>query len=226
MRKIFFLFISCAPGMVSMAQSISNNLLVTKDSTLQAIIHTDSLKIEKQFAEKERWDKLLSTVEFPAINGGKYSGVFPVKDITEVPDPNIQYKLLFEITSENPDSAHNEPDYTLVEIARIINLHVASGIPLKNILVVVVAHGPALHTISTNQAYQKEFKVNNPNQKLIKDLEKLGARFIACGQAMSFMNVKEEDLLPEVKISFSAQTVLSGYQLKGYVLKSIEPDNK
>ena len=152
MRKIFLTIISCAVGMIGMAQTNSTNLLATKDSTLRATIHADSLKIESQFAEKERWEKLLSTVEFPVINGGKYSGIFPVKHITEVPDPNLQYKLLFEIASENDDTAHNEPDYTLVEIARDINLHVASGIPLKNISVVIVAHGPALHSISTDRA--------------------------------------------------------------------------
>jgi len=61
---------------------------------------------------------------------------------------------------------------------------------------------------------------------LIKDLEKAGVRFIACGQAMSFMNVKEEDLVSGIKISLTAQTALSGYQLKGYVLKSIHFENR
>lgn len=226
MRKIFFAIICCTASMLCMAQSNSTNLSDTKDSTLKVTIHTDSLKIDSEFAEKERWNKLFAKEEFPVINAGKYSGVFPVKHITEVPDPNLKYKLLFEITSENDDTSHNESDYTLVEIARDINLHVASGIPLKNISVVIVAHGLGLHSILTDQAYQKKFKLNNPNQKLIKDLEKIGARFIACGQAMSFMNVSEEDLLPEVKISLTAQTALSGYQLKGYVLKSIKSDDK
>ncbi len=226
MGKIFLAIISCAASVLSIAQSNSTNLSNTKDSTLKATIHADSLKINREFAEKERWDKLFAKEEFPVINAGRYSGVFPVKDITEVPDPNMQYKLLYEMTEENPDSAMNEPDYSLVEIARLINLHVASGIPLKNLSIIVVAHGPALHSISTDEAYQKKFKMNNPNLNLIKDLEKAGVRFIACGQAMSFMNVKEEDLMPVVKISLTAQTALSGYQLKGYVLKSLDPEKR
>ena len=226
MKKIFLAIISFSASVLCIAQSNNTNLSKTKDSTLKAMIHADSLKIDSEFAEKERWAKLLATAEFPVINAGKYSGVFPVKDVTEVPDPNMQYKLLYEMTEENPDSALNEPDYNLVEIARLINLHVASGIPLKNLSVIVVAHGFALHTISTDKAYQQNFKMNNPNLKVIKDLEKAGVRFIACGQAMSFMNVKEEDLFPGVKISLTAQTALSGYQLKGYVLKSLDPNKK
>jgi len=66
--------------------------------------------------------------------------------------------------------------------------------------------------------------MNNPNLNLISELEKLGTRFIACGQAMNFLDIKNEELLPVVKVSFTAQTALSGYQLKGYVLKTIETD--
>jgi hypothetical protein len=40
----------------------------------------------------------------------------------------------------------NKPDQDLVGIARIVDLHVASGIPLKNISVIVVMHGrPQCH---------------------------------------------------------------------------------
>ena len=215
-----------AVSFTCIAQSGNSNLSFARDSTLQAMIHADSLKIEHEYAEKARWQKLLNTVEFPAINGGKYSGVFPVPGITEVPDPDMQYKLLFEMTQRNPDSLLNEPDMNLVEIARIINLHVASGIPLKNISVVVVVHGGALNSISTNPSYQKRFKMDNPNLKLIKDLEKVGTRFISCGQAMNFINIKKDELLPEVKVSFTAQTALTGYQLKGYVLKTLQPEGK
>jgi intracellular sulfur oxidation DsrE/DsrF family protein len=83
---------------------------------------------------------------------------------------------------------------------------------------VIVVHAGALYAISNNAAYQKKYKLDNPNLKTIDELEKkTGARFIACGQAMAFFEVKKEDLLPEVKISLTAQTVLSHYQLKGYV---------
>lgn len=59
--------------------------------------------------------------------------------------------------------------------------------------------------------------MDNPSIKLIDDLKKIGATFIVCGQAMEFLEVKKEEFLPEIKISLTAQTVLTHYQLKGYV---------
>lgn len=49
----------------------------------------------------------------------------------------------------------------------------------------------------------------------------MGAKFIACGQALAFFEVERESLLPVVKVSLTAQTVISGYQVKGYVLEEI-----
>lgn len=212
------------------AQTAADNpILIKKDSALRAMIHADSLKMEKQYAEQMRWDHLSKISIYPSIDkatGTKYSGVIPVTDPTEIPDPKIDYKLLFEVTFQNPDSSASEENYALVEIARIINLHVASGIPLKKIFPVIVLHGSALRSITKNEVYLLKFKTNNPNYKLITALEDRGAKLIACGQAMNFVNLKREELLPEVKISLTAQTVLSSYQLKGYVKYNLNMDNK
>lgn len=204
---------------VTAQPAASDSLRKAKDSILRAVIHEDSVKIEKQFAEAEKMEKMLAIVEYPLMKAGKFSGVVPVKDPAEIPDPNIDYKLLFELTTNNPDSTAKDINSGLMEIARVINLHVASGIPVKKIIPVVVVHAGALYAICNNEAYQKKYKLDNPNLKVIEELEKkAGVKFIACGQAMAFFEVKKEDLLPEVKVSVTAQTVLSHYQLKGYVL--------
>ena len=99
----------------------------------------------------------------------------------------------------------------------MINLHIASGIPKENLEVVVVVHGFALFSIANNDAYRSNFKTDNPNLILIKELEDAGVKFIACGQAMAFLEFKKQDLLPIVKVSLTAQTALSNYQLKGFI---------
>lgn len=221
MRKYFLLtlfgFISF---LITKGQSAaSDSLRKAKDSTLKAAFHQDSLKIEKEFSEKEKIEKILAIAEYPLMKAGDFSGIVPVKNPDEIPDPNIDYKLLFELTMNNPDSAVKEINAGLMEIIRVINLHVASGIPVKRIYPVIVVHAAALNAISNNNVYQKKFKIDNPNIKILDELEKkTGAKLIACGQAMAFFDVKKEDLLPEVKVSVTAQTVLSHYQLKGYVL--------
>ena len=188
-----------------------------RDSSYQASFKADSARVQKEYDDAIKWEKLKSVAIHPALNAGDNSGVIPVKDLTEIPDPKLEYKLLFELTAENQDSLAREINWGLAEVARVINLHVAAGIPLKKIHPVIVLHGGALHAISTNAYYQKHYKMDNPNIRVVNDLVKIGATFIACAQAMTFIEVKKEDLLPVSKISLSAQTVLSMYQLKGYV---------
>jgi intracellular sulfur oxidation DsrE/DsrF family protein len=198
------------------AQPVSD-LQKAKDSTLRARYKADSMAVDKEFKDKEDMERIGKIAQFPVINAGPFSGVVPVLNPTEVPDPNQDYKLLFELTANNPDSLIKDPNSGLVEVARMINLHVASGVPLKRIFPVIVIHAGALNAISTNAYFNEHFKMDNPSLKVIGELEKLGAKFIACGQAMNFMHFKNEDMLPLVKISVTAQTVVTSYQLKGYV---------
>ncbi|HEY5406242.1 MAG TPA: DsrE family protein, partial [Ginsengibacter sp.] len=113
-----------------------------------------------------------------------------------------------------------------VEIARVLNLHVASGIPVSHIHPIIVVHGPSLFSIQNNGVYQSKYNKDNPNSQLILDLMKNGAKFIACGQAMSFLDIKKEQLYPGVKVSLTAQTALSNYTGQGYVWYKISDEDK
>ena len=223
MRKILLFILACFTGISSFSQTKNLDSILTarkfqRDSAIKAAYQADSAKITKEYKETEKWDRLLARAIYPVINAGDWSGVIPVPDATEIPDPTLDYKFLFELTSLNPDSAAKEVDYGLAEVARVINLHVASGVPLKKISVVIVIHAGALKAFGTNVYYKEKFKTDNPNIKVVDELKKLGAKFIACGQAMNFLEVKKEDMLPDVKVSLTAQTVISSYQLKGYLL--------
>lgn len=110
------------------------------------------------------------------------------------------------------------------EIGRIINLHVAAGVPKENLELAIVIHGGALNTYLKNEAFQKKFKLDNPNLGILKQFTDLHAELMACGQAEIFFRVPAEEMIPEVKTAFSAQVVLSTYQLKGYVLYNIEEE--
>ena len=191
----------------SYAQASNDN---TTDSL--AMAKKDSLKIAALFAK----------AYYPLIKDSKWSGVLPVEGITEKPDPTITYKLLMEDIFPIKDSlSAKEINGGMAEIGRIINLHVASGIPKNKLDVVVVVHGQALYALYTHSSYQKKYGINNPNIAMLDQLIKNGVRFIACGQAMQFFDVQKQDLDPRVRVSLTAQTVLSHYQLKGYVLYPI-----
>ena len=220
------LLLSCLAAMAffyASSQTINVDSLrnAKRDSTLRALIHADSVRVEKEYADKEKSDKLDARLIYPLIKGGKGSGVIPVKDPVEIPDPNIDYKIMFELTGNNPDSTIKEINYGLDEIARVLNLHVASGVPAKRLIPVIVIHAGGINAFKNNEAFQKKYKIDNPNIQIINDLKKLGAKFIVCGQAMTWLEIKTEELLPDIKLSLTAQTALTHYQLKGYELRQV-----
>ena len=55
------------------------------------------------------------------------------------------------------------------------------------------------------------------NIAIIKELQNYGVKMIVCGQAMTFLNLEMEELVPGIKQALNAQTALSSYQLKNYV---------
>jgi intracellular sulfur oxidation DsrE/DsrF family protein len=154
----------------------------------------------------------------PAIkSAGFVAGVAPVQEIDEKPDPNIRYKLLMELTAfDEKEEGLKEINGPLAEVARKINLHVASGIPKSRIDLVLVVHAGALFAFMNNEKYKRKYGVDNPNSALIKELQNFGANIIVCGQAMTWLHLERSDMLPGIKQALTAQTVLSTYELKGY----------
>lgn len=176
----------------------------------------DSLQARR---DSIRMAQMLEIAQYPLIKSSKWSGVVPVADPTEIPDPNQQYKLLFDLNSDIKDvAAAKEIHGGLAEIGRVINLHVASGIPAKNIDVVIVVHGGALETLLTDKEYKKKYGVRNPNMAILHEFLDARVRLVACGQAMYFREITREQMIPEAKISLTAQTAFSSYRLKGYIL--------
>jgi len=205
--KLILLLFCLATAFIATAQSADK-----KDAVISK---KDSLRLAKFKAKGT----------YPLIKGSPFSGVLPVSGITEKPDNNLKYKLVISLTAgtKDPDKI-KELNKGLAEIGRIINLHVAAGVPIENLVVVIVTHGPAILALLNDESFKKEFKAANPNLAIIKELESAGAKFIACGQAMQFLEVKNEDLLPTVKIALAAKVALSTYQLKGYAFYEIDEE--
>ena len=165
---------------------------------------------------------------FPAIKGYNWAGVAPIQNVTEPADQKIKYKLLMELTAfaakGQEATAKNEINGGIGEVARKVNLHVAAGVPQKNIDMVVIVHAGALFAFLNNEKYKRKYGIDNPNITMIKDLQNFGAKIIVCGQAMTFLRLEMEDLVPGIKEALSAQTVLSTYELKGYKLYDVTLD--
>ncbi|MES2003716.1 MAG: DsrE family protein [Bacteroidota bacterium] len=145
-----------------------------------------------------------------------YGSVWEIPNAKEKPDPNMEYKILVDITNaaDKPDTLN----VYLEAVATLLNLHGAGGVPAKNIHAVVVIHKMATFSVLSNEKFQQKFKVDNPNLPLIRELSDAGVQFFVCGQNLIRGKIAESEVTPEVKMATSALTTLTTYQLKGYAL--------
>ena len=134
----------------------------------------------------------------------------------EKPDPKLDYKIVVEVSSDNPkpEAVHE----FFEKVAAVVNLHALGGVPANKRHIVMVIHGPAAQYIVNNEAYQKKFNTNNPNLPLFTALKDAGVKIFVCGQSVIKRNIDPVTIAPEVKVSLSAITTLTTYQLKGYSL--------
>lgn len=169
--------------------------------------------------------KLKQSGIYPLIKSSPFCGVFPVEGVSEKPDLHAKYKLLFEISTgtDDPNRVQNE-NRGFSEIGRIINLHIAAGIPKENLEVVIVARGKAIYSLYGAEGFKTRFRIENPNFAIVEELSKAGARLIACGQTMKVLDMDSKLLFPAVKVALSAQVAESGYLEKGFVKFIIKED--
>jgi intracellular sulfur oxidation DsrE/DsrF family protein len=151
---------------------------------------------------------------FPVIKN--YGGIFDVPDAVEKPDPNLDYKIVIELTSgsEKP----SELNSSLNNIARLINLHAIGGVAKEKLTIVVAIHGEASYSIMNNEAFQEKYKIANPNLELYKELQEAGVKMFICGQSLIGRSIDRTKIIPQVKIATSMLTTLTTHQLNGYAV--------
>lgn len=144
----------------------------------------------------------------------KFGTVTEVPFSVENPDPKLNYKVVVEVSSDNPKPENVHEFFE--KVGAVVNLHALGGISPKNLHVVMVIHGPAAQYVVNNEEYQKKFHTDNPNIPLFKELETAGVKIFVCGQSLNKRQVSPASVTPEVKPALSAITTLTTYQLKGY----------
>lgn len=134
----------------------------------------------------------------------------------ENPDPKLDYKVVVEVSSDNPKPGQVHEFFE--KVAAVVNLHALGGVPANKLHVVMVIHGPAAQYVVTNDEYKKKFNTDNPNIPLFKELKEAGVKIFVCGQSLNKRNIPKENVTPEVSPALSAITTLTTYQLKGYAI--------
>ena len=152
----------------------------------------------------------------PIISG--YGEIMYIKDAAVQPDPNLQYNLIYDIKN---DTTKNGVNKGLWVIARTLNLFYLSGVPKNKVKLVASIHGEASYIALSSAAYRKKFNKDNPNLNILKQLRSNGVDLYICSQATESRSIRKIDLNRFVVPSISGLSVLSNYQIKGYILMPI-----
>lgn len=145
-----------------------------------------------------------------------YGTVTEVPYSVENPDTKLDYKIIVEVSSDNPrpEAVHE----FFEKVAAVVNLHALGGVPANKLHVVMVIHSLAAQYVVNNEEYRKKFHTDNPNIPLFKELKEAGVKIFVCGQSLNKRNIPKENVTPEVSPALSAITTLTTYQLKGYAI--------
>lgn len=135
-------------------------------------------------------------------------------DAVEKPDPNLEYKIVVDLAggSDRP----GDVNMSLINIARMINLHSVGGVPKEKMTVVAAVHNEASYSIMNNESYREKYKTDNPNLAVYAELQAAGVQVFICGQSLQARNIDRTKIAKDVSIATSMLTVLSTYQLKGF----------
>lgn len=151
----------------------------------------------------------------PTIEG--YGPNFPLQQGDVGLHKDDTFRVVFDV-ARYPGGDTASLNEELNTVARFVNMHTRSGIPLTNLDIAVVLHGEALKSALLESAYVRRFDTANPNIELLFKLHDAGVRFFACGQSLGFRKIGREELASPVKVGLSAMTLLATMQSDGYVL--------
>ena len=160
--------------------------------------------------------KAMDHAVYPVMKSHKFMGVMPVKNPVLPMQASKKYKLAIDLLASTRDSL--KVNFSITDIGRTYNLHVANGVDPKNLEIVVVAHGPAVWSLLTHEAFEKKYGLPNPNIAFIKELHQHNVKFFVCGQNLTIMNIDPEDLVSEIQVALSAKTALTHFQALGYAV--------
>jgi len=139
-----------------------------------------------------------------------------VPGAVEMPDPNLEYKVVFDIVGAPEDPSQINP--RIVNAARFLNTLAKNGVPAKNRQIAIVLHREATEAVLKDEAYRARHDGHdNPNAELLRQLKQAGVDIRQCGQALIGRKIDPANMLPEVQLDYWAMTTLLKFQFDGYV---------
>lgn len=140
----------------------------------------------------------------------------PIPGAKELPDPNLTYKVVFDLAAAAPKIDEVNPGLTTV--ARYVNTLGKYGVPEDHRKIAVVFHRAVTEAILNNETFKARNQGHdNPNIALIREMKKAGVDFHVCGQAVLAHKIDPKTIQPEIQLDLWALTTIVNLQLHGYV---------
>ncbi|CAX60880.1 MULTISPECIES: DsrE family protein [Erwinia] len=148
----------------------------------------------------------------PTIEG--YGKIHYESDVAYKPAVGESNKIVFQITKA--ENGPNDPNLGLERVARVVNLYVASGVPVDQLKFVVSVTGDGTPAMLNNEQYKKMFGMDNPNLKLISQLRAKGVDVSVCDQSVAFHHFQHDWIDKSVTHALSSPTTVSTLENQGY----------
>jgi len=133
----------------------------------------------------------------------------------ELPDPRMDYKVVFDIGKAAPKD--NEVNPGLTGVVRYLNTLAANGVPAGHRKIAVVFHQDGTDVVMDNDAFKARYGHDNPNIALIHQMKEAGVDFRVCGQAVLAHKIDPKTINRDIELDLWALTTLVNLQLRGYV---------
>lgn len=144
-----------------------------------------------------------------------FGDFFPIENPDIKTDTSATFKVIFDVSKTSEDK--NIPNKYIVTAARFLNMHADSGMSKDQLKAAMTIHASAWQDVLNNKEYKEKFGVDNPNLKLINQLNEAGVDIILCGQTAAYRGLNKDNVTPNVKFALSAMTALLQYQNNGYI---------
>jgi intracellular sulfur oxidation DsrE/DsrF family protein len=133
----------------------------------------------------------------------------------ELPDPNIDYKVVFSVAA---NAKADEIHPTLKTISTYLNTLAHNGVPADHRHIAAVFHQGGGDAVLANDVYKTRHNgVDNPNVALLRELKAAGVDMRVCGQGLLGKKLEPSQVLPGVQVDLWAMTTMVNLQLRGYV---------
>jgi intracellular sulfur oxidation DsrE/DsrF family protein len=136
----------------------------------------------------------------------------------ELPDPKLDYKIIFDVQSETAGNKPEEVSPSLVMITALINTYEKYGVSPDHLHLWAVFHGRPILLVTDDVTYKARTGIDhNPNAALLQQLSKAGLHMAVCGQSTMAQHYDFKSILPIVQINLSASVTLINLETRGYI---------